>query len=63
MDKFVDILPSLAKTSANASWWNNYTDTDDVLYTNGTVYEAISVSPVDNVYFESNTYYLPKKKF
>lgn len=63
MDKFVDILPSLAKTSANASWWNNYTDADDVLYTNGTVYEAISVSPVDNVYFESNTYYLPKKKF
>ena len=59
----MDILPSLAKANANASWWNSYTDVDDILYINGTSYEAISVNPVDNVYFESNTYHLPKKKF
>jgi protein arginine N-methyltransferase 2 len=63
INEFVGILPSLAKTNANASWWNSYTDTDDILYINGTVYEAISVSPTENMYFENNTYYLPKKKF
>ena len=61
--EFMGVLPSLVKTGANASWWNSSTDTDDIFYTSGTVYEAISVNPVDNVYFESNTYYLPKKKF
>ena len=62
-NQFVSILPTLAKANANASWWNSYTDTDDILYINGTVYEAISVSPTENMYFENNTYYLPKKKF
>ena len=62
-NQFVSILPTLAKANANASWWNSYTDTDDTLYINGTVYEAISVSPTENMYFENNTYYLPKKKF
>ena len=37
--------------------------TDDVFFIDGTVYEAISVNPVNNMYFNSNTYYLPKKQF
>jgi hypothetical protein len=45
------------------SWWNNFTDSDDVFAVDGVVYEAISVSPADNIYFEADTYYLPKKHF
>ena len=60
---FPTILPVLMKSGGKATWWNNYTDSDDVFFTDGTVYEAISVNPVDNMYFNSNTYYLPKKQF
>ena len=29
----------------------------------GTTYETISVNPENNMYFFSDTYYLPKKQF
>ena len=62
-DHFVDILPTLAKSGARTTWWNNYTNSDDVFFVNGTTYESISVDPPSNVYFNANTYYLPKKQF
>ena len=62
-DNFTRVLPSLMKPNGRATWWNNFTDKDDVFFINGTTYEAISVNPVSNVYFNSNTYYLPKKQF
>ena len=61
--EFVNLLPSLAKANGRATWWNNFTDSNDPLFINGTIYEAISVNPVNNMYFNSNTYYLPKKQF
>jgi len=63
VDHFVTVLPTLMKLRGKATWWNNYTDSDDVFFINGTTYEAISINPVNNMYFNSNIYYLPKKQF
>ena len=62
-DHFTSVLPTLAKVGAKTTWWNNYTNSDDVFFINGTIYESISVNPPSNIYFNSNTYYLPKKEF
>ena len=63
VDNFKITLPTLMKSGGKATWWNNFTNIDDVFFIDGTTYEAISVNPVDNMYFNSNTYYLPKKRF
>ena len=63
VDNFKTTLPTLIKSGGKATWWNNFTNIDDVFFIDGTTYEAISVNPVDNMYFNSNTYYLPKKEF
>jgi len=63
VDSFKTILPTLMKSGGKATWWNNFTDSDDVFFTDGTTYESISVNPVNNIYFNSNVYYLPKKQF
>ena len=62
-DNFTTTLPTLMKSGGKATWWNNFTDSDDIFFIDGTTYESISVNPVDNIYFNSNTYYLPKKQF
>jgi len=63
VNNFTTVLPTLMKSGGKATWWNNFTDKDDVFFIDGTIYKAISVNPVDNVYFNSDTYYLPKKQF
>ena len=63
VNNFTTVLPKLMKSGGKATWWNNFTDKDDVFFINGTTYEAISVNPVNNIYFNSDTYYLPKKQF
>jgi len=63
VDRFTSVLPTLAKSGAKTTWWNNHTNLDDVFFINGTTYESISVNPPSNIYFNSNTYYLPKKEF
>jgi protein arginine N-methyltransferase 2 len=62
-NNFVNELSNLVKSGTRVTWWNNFTDTDDVFFINGTTYQAISVKPDSNIYFNSNTYYLPKKQF
>ena len=62
IDNFTTVLPTLMKSGGKATWWN-FTNSDDAFFIDGTVYEAINVNPVDNMYFNSNTYYLPKKQF
>ena len=51
------------KSGGKATWWNNFTDKDDVFFIDNTTYETINVNPVNNIYFNSNIYYLPKKEF
>ena len=63
VDNFKTTLPTLIKSGGKATWWNNFTNTDDVFFIDGTTYETISINPVSNMYFNSNTYYLPKKQF
>ena len=62
-NNFITVLPTLMKSGGKATWWNNFTDSDDVFFIDGTTYESISINPVDNMYFNSDTYYLPKKQF
>jgi protein arginine N-methyltransferase 2 len=62
-EAFASVLPSLTKPGARVTWWNNFTDSDDTFQIEDTTYQAISVEPDSNVYFNANTYYLPKKKF
>ena len=62
-DSFVSELSNLTKSGTRVTWWNNFTDTDDVFFVDGTTYQAINVTPDSNIYFNSNTYYLPKKQF
>jgi len=62
-ERFVAALPNLVKPGARVTWWNNFTDTDDVFYATGTTYQAINVTPVSNVYFNDDIYYLPKRRF
>ena len=57
------ILPTLMKSGGRATWWNDFTNIDDSKHIEGTTYDAISVNPIDNMYFKSDTYYLPKKQF
>ena len=63
VDNFKTTLPTLMKSGGKATWWNNFTNTDDVFFIDGTTYEAISINPVNNMYFNSNTYHLPKKQY
>ena len=60
---FVTELSNLTKSGTKVSWWNNFTNTDDVFFITGTTYQAIKVTPPSNVYFSADTYYLPKKSF
>lgn len=60
---FKTVLPTLVNSGAKTTWWNNYSDLDDVFFVSGTIYEAIPVDPPNNVYFNFNIYYLPKKQF
>ena len=62
-NNFTTVLPTLMKSGGKATWWNNFTDSDDVFFIDGTTYESISINPVDNMYFNSDTYYLPKNNF
>ena len=62
-NNFITVLPTLMKSGGKATWWTNFTDSDDVFFIDGTNYEYISNNPVDNMYFNSDTYYLPKKQF
>ena len=55
MDEFTTVLPTLIKSGGRATWWNNGTDTNDRFFINGTTYSTISVNPVNNMYFNSNT--------
>ena len=60
---FTSELLNLIKSGSRVTWWNNFTDRDDVFFIDGTTYQAINVRPDDNIYFKSNIYYLPKKQF
>ena len=61
--KFGNELSSLVKPGAKVTWWNNNSEESNIHNIDGVEYEAISVNPPKNSYFNSNVYYLPKKEF
>ena len=63
MDKFSSSLSSLVKSGTKVTWRNNYPDETNYYNIPNVTYEAISITPPSNSYFNSNIYYLPKKEF
>jgi hypothetical protein len=62
-EKFGTELPSLVKSGAKVTWWNNNSEKSNIHNISEVEYEAMNVNPPKNNYFNSNVYYLPKKQF
>ena len=60
---FSSSLSSLTKSGTKVTFWNNNQNQSNDLNIPNCTYEQISVTPDDNMYFNGNTYYLPKKEF
>ena len=63
MQYFSSSLSSLMKVGGRATWWNNNTTEDDVFNIPNLTWQALTVSPSTNNYFNTTTYYLPQKQF
>ena len=63
VNHFITALPNFVKSGTRVTWWNNFTDTTDVFFVDGTTYQAIDITPTPNIYFNDNIYYLPKRRF
>ena len=49
-----------AKSGAKITYWNNFTDKRNEHNFDSVSFDDISITPDDNTYFASNTYYMPK---
>ena len=63
MDKFSSSLSSLVKEGAKVTWWNNEPSETNFYNIPNVTYQTLNVNPPTNHYFNSTTYYLPKKEF
>ena len=63
MDKFSSSLSSLVKEGAKVTWWNNESSETNFYNIPNVNYQTLNVNPPTNHYFNSTTYYLPKKEF
>ena len=63
MNNFSSSLNSLTKAGAHVTWWNNNNSATNYYNIPNVTYQEISVSPQTNGYFNSSTYYLPKRRF
>ena len=60
---FSSSLSSLMKVGGKATWWNNNTSNNDIFNIPNLTWQEISINPPSNSYFNTSTYYLPKKQF
>ena len=60
---FSSSLSSLTKSGTKVTFWNNNQNQSNDLNIPNCTYQQISVTPDDNMYFNGNTYYMPKKEF
>jgi len=61
--KFKDIIPLIANKGCKITWWNwwdNNTNQSNYYDIPNVTYDSLTVTPSQNNYFNSNTYYLPK---
>ena len=63
MFHFSSSLSGLVKSGTKVTWWNNETSKTNFYNIPNVTYQSISVNPPENTYFNSTTYYLPKKEF
>ena len=63
MNKFSSSLSSLVKEGAKVTWWNNEPSETNFYNIPNVTYQTLNVNPSTNHYFNSTTYYLPKKEF
>ena len=63
MKNFSSSLSALTKSNTKVTWWNNNTDETNFYSIPNVTYQALTVDPPTNSYFNSTTYYLPKKQF
>ena len=63
MNKFSSSLSSLVKEGAKVTWWNNEPSKTNFYNIPNVTYQTLNVNPSTNHYFNSTTYYLPKKEF
>ena len=60
MDQFSSSLSSLMKSGGVATWWNNEPTATNFYNIPNVTYDTHNVTPTENYYFNSTTYYLPK---
>ena len=63
MKNFSSSLSALTKSNTKVTWWNNNTDETNFYSIPNVTYQAVIIDPPTNSYFNSTTYYLPKKQF
>ena len=60
LSSFKNFAIAKAKPSAKATYWNNFSEERNERNFDNISFETINVTPDDNDYFNSNTYYMPK---
>ena len=60
---FSSSLSNWTKNGTKVTWWNNETSETNFYNIPNVTYQSINVNPLENTYFNSTTYYLPKKEF
>ena len=63
LNNFSSSLSNWTKSGTKVTWWNNETSETNYYNIPNVTYQSISVNPPQNNYFNSTTYYLPKKEF
>jgi hypothetical protein len=63
MKHFSSSLSGLTKSGTKVTWWNNNPNETNYYNIPNVTYQSIDVNPTENSYFNSTTYYLPKKEF
>jgi len=63
LNDFSSSLSGLTKSETKVTWWNNEPSETNYYNIPNVTYQSISVNPPQNNYFNSTTYYLPKKEF
>ena len=63
MDNFSSSLNNFTKQGTKVTWWNNNPDSTNYYNIPDVTYEIINIKPPSNNYFNSSTYYLPKRRF
>ena len=63
LEQFSSSLSILVKSGGKATWWNMNSNESNFFNISNVTYTAININPPTNSYFNSSTYYLPKKEF